>query len=182
MLECDEKLLVKQILTGRKESFVSLIRRYEGLVLHIVTPLVGTGEDREDICQDVFLKVYQNLSSFRFKSSLGTWIGRIAYNASINFLQKKRSVVLSELVSEEDETDYFASDAESPEEMIIKKDDAARLRQAIDQLAEMQRTILLLFYHEELNLEEIGHITEMPVNTVKSHLFRARKALREILK
>lgn len=185
MPEFDEKLLVNGVLSGNKQSFVTLIRQYEGLVLHIVTPLVGAGEDREDICQDVFLKIYQNLKSFQFKSALGTWIGRIAYNASINFLQKKRNILLSDLMPGENGEEFIESidsGSENPEEIIIKKDEAARLQQAVDKLPEIQRTVLLLFYQDELSLEEIGQIMEMPVNTVKSHLFRARNSLRELLK
>jgi RNA polymerase sigma-70 factor (ECF subfamily) len=181
MPEFDEKSLVNEVLSGNKQAFVNLIRQYEGLVLHIVTPLVGVGEDREDICQDVFLKVYQNLNSFRFKSGLGTWIGRIAYNTSINFLQKKRSVLLSDLGAAEDGAEFIDENTDNPEEIIIEKDDAAHLKQAIDKLSDIQRTILLLFYQDELSLEEIGQITGMPVNTVKSHLFRARNLLRELL-
>lgn len=178
----DEKSLVNEVLSGNKRAFVNLIRNYEGLVLHIVTPLIGVTEDREDICQEVFLKVYQNLKSFQFKSALGTWIGRIAYNSSINFLQKKRSILFSDLTPMEDEGNFIDENSENPEEIIIKKDDAARLQQAIDHLPEIQKAVLLLFYQDELSLEEIGQIMEMPINTVKSHLFRARNSLRELLK
>lgn len=181
----DEKYVVGKVLSGDKQAFIALIRQYEKLVLHIVSPLVGISEDREDICQEVFLKVYQNLNSFEFKSALGTWIGRIAYNTSINFLQKNRNVLLSDLISGADEAEFLESiegDAENPEELVIKKDDASRLRQAIDKLPEIQKTVLLLFYRDELSLEEINQITEMPVNTLKSHLFRARKSLKESLK
>lgn len=181
----DEKYVVKKVLAGNKQAFVALIRQYEKLVLHIVSPLIGTGIDREDVCQEVFLKVYQNLSSFQFKSALGTWIGRIAYNTSINFLQKNRNILLSDLISGEGETEFLENiegDSKNPEEIVIKKDDAHRLRQAIDKLPEIQKTVLLLFYQDELSLEEIGNIMEMPVNTLKSHLFRARKSLKERLK
>jgi RNA polymerase sigma-70 factor (ECF subfamily) len=177
----DENSLVRKVLSGDKQAFVNLVRQYEGLVLHIVSPLVGTGEDREDICQEVFLKVYQKLNSFQFKSALGTWIGRIAYNTSINFLQKKRSVLFGDLIPAEDEENFIESNSDNPEEIVIKKDDAARLKQAIDKLPEIQRAILLLFHQDELSLDEISQIMEMPVNTVKSHLFRARKFLRELL-
>jgi RNA polymerase sigma-70 factor (ECF subfamily) len=182
MSKFNEKSLVNEVLSGNKQAFVNLIKQYEGLVLHIVTPLIGLGEDREDICQEVFLKVYRNLKSFQFKSALGTWIGRIAYNTAINFLQKKQSILLSDIVSTEDEANFIVESSENPEEIVIKKDDAARLKQAIDNLPEIQRAILLLFYQDELSLEEVSQIMEMPHNTVKSHLFRARNSLRELLK
>src|SRR4051794_1024596 len=103
----DDRSLVEGVLAGDKQTFVDLINQYEGLVLHIVTPLVGVNEDREDICQEVFLKVYRNLPSFQFRSSLATWIGRIAYNASINYVKKKRPRLFSELVSSTGDAEFL---------------------------------------------------------------------------
>jgi RNA polymerase sigma factor (sigma-70 family) len=177
----DEKTLVNEVLAGDKHAFVEFVQRYERLVLHIVTPLVGAGTDREDICQDVFLKVYQNLSSFRFESSLATWIGRIAYNLSVNLLKRKKSLLLGDLTTTGLPIEFIVDDGDSPEELSIRKQDAARLRMAIDNLPEIQRTVLLLFYDHELRADEIGEILGMPVNTVKSHLFRSRQSLKEAL-
>src|SRR3954470_10898448 len=121
----DEKYVVGKVLSGNKQAFIALVRQYEKLVLHIVSPLVGICEDREDICQEVFLKVYQNLNSFQFKSALGTWIGRIAYNTSINFLQKNRNILLSDLISGDTEAEFLENiegDAENPEQLLIKRE------------------------------------------------------------
>ena len=85
----DERELVSKVIAGNRKAFEQLVHQYENLVLHIVTPLIGVNADREDICQDVFIKVYEKLNQFEFKSSLATWIGRIAYNTSLSFLQKK---------------------------------------------------------------------------------------------
>ena len=68
----DERLVVQAVLSGNREAFVQLIKQYEGLVLHVVTPLTGMGADREDICQDIFIKVYEKLHSFRFQSKRRT--------------------------------------------------------------------------------------------------------------
>ena len=114
----DEKHLVSEVLSGNRKAFVQLIRQYEGLVLHIVTPLIGVNEDREDICQDVFIKVYEKLDTFQFKSKLSTWIGNIAYNSSINHLQKKKNILLSNIVSPENELSFIESvniESDNPE-------------------------------------------------------------------
>ena len=87
----DERLLVLQILLGNRQAFVQLVQQYQNLVLHIVTPLAG--DYREDICQDVFIKVYEKLHTFRFDAKLGTWIGNIAHITSVNHLRKKRVVL-----------------------------------------------------------------------------------------
>lgn len=179
-----DQQLVEEVLSGSQEAFVHLVRRYENLVLHIVTPLVGVNPDREDICQDVFLKVYEKLGTFRFRSALGTWIGRIAYNTSVNFLNRKRSVRFSDLISEAEESevvDSLVGDFDDPEQILVRAEDADRLKTAIDGLPRLQRAVLLLFYQDELSLAEIGAVTGMPVNTIKSHLFRAKTRLRERL-
>lgn len=185
MLEgLEDKNLVAKVLSGNRSEFVQLVKQYEGLVLHIVTPLIGVNEDREDICQDIFIKVYERLNTFQFKSKLSTWIGNIAYNTSINFLQKKKNILMSTLVSPENEL-YFIesinSDNINPEQIIIKQEDIKQLNQSIDKLTEFQKAVILLFYQDELSLDEIGKVLEIPVNTVKSHLFRARNSLKQLV-
>ena len=146
--EFNEKLIVREVLSGNRKAFVELIKQYEALVLHIVTPIIGIYADREDICQNIFIKVYEKLDTFRFKSKLGTWIGNIAYNTSINFLQKKKSVLLSSLVPAGDEFIFLenaGAEFDNPENIIIRQEDIDQLNHAIDNLPQFQRTTLLLF-------------------------------------
>jgi RNA polymerase sigma-70 factor (ECF subfamily) len=176
----EEQYLVGRVLSGNRKAVEQLVKQYEGLVLHIVTPLIGVNEDREDICQDVFLKVFEKLHTFGFRSKLSTWIGHIAYNASINFLQKKRNILLSELTGSQDDhvSQLVIVADDDPQLLMVEKEKLSCLRQAIDQLPPVQRTMILLFHYHDLSLEEISAITGDPVNTVKSHLFRARKNLK----
>jgi RNA polymerase sigma factor (sigma-70 family) len=180
----DEKYLVTEVLSGNRNAFIQLIRQYEGLVLHIVTPLIGVNEDREDICQNVFIKVYEKLNTFQFKSKLATWIGNIAYNCSINYLQKKKNILLSSIVASENEISFLDSlnfESDNPEQIIIRREDIKQLSEAINMLPEFQKTVLFLFYKEEISLIEISEILQMTVNTVKSHLFRAKKSLKQLM-
>lgn len=186
--EVDEKVLVEAVLLKDRAAFEKLIRQYEGLVIHIVVPLIKNQNDREDICQDIFLKVFEKLHTFQFRSKLSTWIGNIAYNTSINFLQKKKNVLLEDIFksnNENDSTTYenFISknETQSPERILILKEESKLLEVAVGKLPAIQKTLLLLFHQDELSLDEISAIIEMPVNTVKSHLFRARINLKEIL-
>lgn len=175
----DEKILVQQVLSGDRKAFERLVRQYEALVLHIVNPMIGNLADREDLCQEIFIKVYQHLNGLEFRSRLSTWIGTIAWNACVNFLQKKRNVAVADLFAT-DETPSSGSPP-TPEDLLIKKQEAKFLTSAIEQLPVVQKTVLLLFHHDDLSLEEIAQILGIPVNTVKSHLFRARKNLKTIL-
>jgi len=177
-----EQYLVQQVLSGNRQACEQLVKQYEFLVLHIVTPLIGVNEDREDICQDIFLKVFDKLHGFGFRSKLSTWIGNIAYNTSINFLQKKRNIPLADLNKNEgDDWERGAVTTDDPQQIIIEKEKLSFLQQAIDELSPVQRTVILLFHFHDLDLEEISVITGNPVNTVKSHLFRARQNLKEKL-
>ena len=179
----EERWLVEQVLSGNRKAIGQLVTQYERLVLHIVTPLIGINEDREDLCQDIFLKVFEKLHTFEFRSKLSTWIGNIAYNSSINFITKKRNILFSELAidHEDDVSPATTMINEDPGQLMVAKEQLSFLQQAIDQLPPMQRTIILLFHYHDLSLDEISDITGDPVNTVKSHLFRARKKLKEKL-
>ena len=179
----EERWLVEQVLSGNRKAIGQLVTQYERLVLHIVTPLIGINEDREDLCQDIFLKVFEKLHTFEFRSKLSTWIGNIAYNSSINFIKKKRNILFSELAidHEDDVSPATTMINEDPGQLMVAKEQLSFLQQAIDQLPPVQRTIILLFHYHDLSLDEISVITGDPVNTVKSHLFRARKKLKEKL-
>ena len=187
----EEKTLVQEVLSGNEKAFIKLIQQYESLVLHIVTPLIGSNADREDICQDIFIKVYENLGGFQHKSRLSTWIGNIAYNISINFLRKKKNILWSEFLAdrdrkEETENEEFPASISvnsdpNPEEILIDRQELSRLQKAVERLPPLQKTILVLFHQDEQSLDEISGMLELPVNTVKSHLFRTRKLLKKIL-
>ncbi len=183
----DDALLVRAVTAGNTEAFKKLVHQYERLVCSIVFKMIGQKEDREDICQEVFIKVYDKLPHFRFQSKLSTWIGNIAFYHTVNFLKKKKLVLLEDLYgsktdSEEEnftEISFEARDADMmPDELLLTKEKKELLGQRIESLPLIQKTILQLFHREEMSLEEISTITALAVNTVKSHLFRARKTLK----
>ena len=89
----DDNQLVGSVLNGDMQAFKVLIDQNQRLVAHMVGRLIKNEEDREELCQDVFIKVHQKLSEFNFKSKLSTWIATIAYRLSINHLQKKNIAI-----------------------------------------------------------------------------------------
>jgi RNA polymerase sigma factor (sigma-70 family) len=168
----DEEL-VKAVINGNRQAFRLLVQRYERLVIHIVCRMVKLKPDQEDICQDVFLKVYDNLPGFRFGSKLSTWIGSIAFNICVNFLNKKKMMLI-------DTAEPYAEKvvAPAPDELFINKERNRLLWQYVDELPPVQQTVLSLFHRQELSLDEIATIMNMPIGTVKSHLHRARQAVK----
>lgn len=177
----EEKLLVQKILAGNQRAFGELIRNYQNLVGHLVFRMISNEYDREDICQDIFLKVYQNLTNFKFESKLSTWIARITYNTCLNFLEKKKVSLFDDMTPEEMSLDDLFGSAPLPDNLTVQQDISQRLQKEIRKLPLHYRTILTLYHLDEMNYREIGEITEMPEGTVKNYLFRARKILKERL-
>ncbi|MDF1545940.1 MAG: sigma-70 family RNA polymerase sigma factor [bacterium] len=176
----EDSKLISSVLDGSQSGFRLLVEKYQRLVYHIVSKMVPEAE-HEDLCQDVFLKVYKNLSGFQQQSKLSTWIGRIAHNSCLNYLEKKKVVLYDDITSEEQTIDSVASDHSSPEESALASDLGARIRQEIDSLPVKYGTILVLYHLEDMKYDEIGTIMQLPPGTVKSHLFRARKMLKDKL-
>lgn len=174
----DEKDIVSRILRNDLRAFELLVEQYERLVFHVVGRLVHNQADTQDICQEVFIKINRNLGQFEFKSKLSTWIARIAYLVSINYLKKYRKINFNEF-SEEMENYHFTD--ESPEKITEKKDTANYVNQLIDQMPEQYRIVLTLYHLNEFSYQEIEDITGMPEGTIKSYLFRGRKLLKERL-
>ena len=170
--------LINQILNGNMNAFTFLVNRYQKLVVHITGRLIQRQDELEDICQEVFLKVYQNLGKYRNECKLSTWIATIAYNTSINYLRKFKKgdeVNPGDSAALRNLTDYRSDEFE-------KTDLHRYIRDQIELLPVQYRTVLTLFHLEEFSYQEIEQITGMPEGTIKSYLFRAKALLKEKLK
>lgn len=175
----DDRNLVRKIQDGDMLAFRQLIRQHERLVVHMVGRVVGQVPEREELCQDVFLKVYNSVSTFNFESRLSTWIATIAYRHALNHLRKNRRLSIE--LPADDSSAAFA-ETDTPESMITSADLSKRVRELIDQLPVHYRTIINLYHMEEMSYAEIASIMDLPEGTVKSYLFRARALLKDYLK
>lgn len=186
-----EREFVQKILNGDLNAFRDLVDQYQNLVIHVVFRTVSRQEDREEICQEVFIKVYQNLSGFKFQSKLSTWIGKIAYTTTINYLRKFKLPISSSksdisVDSKINETDYdpierFQSENPSPLEVMERQDLSDLLQKNIEKLPAPYQTIITLYHLDQMSYQEIGEIMDLPEGTVKSYLFRGRKKLKDLL-
>ena len=186
-LECmeetvlDNRALVKSIVEGNREAFREFVVRYERLVRHVVFRMLPNQTDREDVCQDVFMKIYQNLAGFQFNSQISTWVARISYNTCLNHLEKKKVPLIGDCVGEEETTDCWTDTRANTEGYAEDRDVSVKICSEIDKLPVIYGTILSLFHLQEMRYHEIATILSMPEGTVKSYLFRARKMLKERL-
>ena len=182
-----DRTLVKEVLEGNSNAFKTIITNTQGLVIQIIYKMIKNQEDREDLAQEVYLRVYDKLASFKFNTKLSTWIGTIAYNTCLKFLEKKRIPILDMMNKEgADSWELIESkaldrDSNPTESYLFTKESNQVLTSEIEKLPPLYKTIITLYHKEELSYREIGAITNLPEGTLKNYLYRARKQLRESL-
>jgi RNA polymerase sigma-70 factor (ECF subfamily) len=175
----NDKELIQQILSGNMNAFTFLVKQHQKLVAHLVYRIVQQQDDVEDVCQEVFIKVFRNLKHFRGDSKLSTWIASIAYNSSISYLKKKKKFAHQE-IDLQGSDQLFANEGQ-PQIVLEKAELKIFIQQKIEELPEHFRTVITLFHMQEFSYKEIEEITGLPEGTIKTHLFRARKILKEKL-
>ena len=172
--------LIQQVSNGNENAFRFLVAKHQRLVLHVVGRIVQRQEDIEDICQEVFIKVFRKINRFRGDSQLSTWIASIAYNTSISHIRKRNKYNVQ---SYDEKPELVIAEQEGTlTHKIIEKEEAKKyLLKTVEKLPVNYRTVLTLYHLEEFSYKEIEEITGMPEGTIKSYLSRARNILKEKL-
>jgi RNA polymerase sigma factor (sigma-70 family) len=170
-----DRILVEKVLAGNTNAFGLIINNTEALVAQIIYKMIAGKEDRKDIAQEIYLKAYKNLPGFRFDAKLSTWIARIAYNTCFTHLEKKKLILMDDV----DLSNKMANNTVVWESDL--KERSAIISAATEKLPPILKTLITLYHHEDMSYAEIQAITELPEGTIKSYLFRARKALKENL-
>lgn len=184
-----DRRLAARVLNGDSAAFKTVINDTEGLVAQIVFKLVDNVEDRKDLVQEIYLKVYRGLAGFKFDSKLSTWIARIAFNTCINYRKRMgtaRGVMLSKFEMDKNVASEIAIKANADygneiENAIFSQQQSEIIWSEIEQLSPIYKTLVVLYHQEEKTYEEIASIVSLPEGTVKSYLFRARKILKGAL-
>ena len=170
----EDRAIAAQIVSGQKELFRLLIKKYERPVYGMGMSFFHNSEDTSDFTQEVFLKTFRNLSRFEGRSRFSTWLYKIAYNTAINSVTRKKDY--HSLVEDDN-----IPDNDTPERKLQKELAKDAILEAITGLPERFRVCIDLFFFYDRSYQEIEAITGYPVNTIKSHVFRAKKILREKL-
>ena len=181
ILRTDRKL-VDAVLAGEPGAFEQLIKKYQDLCWHVVDRMVRHPDDTRELCQETFLRVHQMLHQYRGDSALKSWIAQVAYSVAIRHLERKR-IPLADVPDSNDglSSAELVSDGLDLEMKTSNDQINAQLYAAIDTLPPLQRTLLTLYHLEEMQIAEITQITGIAAGTIKSHLFRSRKQLRDVL-
>jgi RNA polymerase sigma-70 factor, ECF subfamily len=176
--DCDDRMLIEGTLAGEAECFGVLMKRHLGPVKGYMSLILRNGEDKDDLMQNVMLKTWRHLSSFRGESSFRTWIHRIAIN-EVLMSRRKRRVQLSSCGAD---LDTLKSTVGCPFQAVERRETARRVRGAAARLPQLYRRVLVLRDLEELNVQETADSLGLSVAAVKSRLFRARLRLSGALK
>ena len=174
-----DRALVAAVLAGKHGAFETLVRDHQRLCWHIINRMVRHPDDTRELCQDTFLRVHRYLHQYRFESALKTWIGQVAYSVARRHLERKR-IPIAEPAADEDSVSFVerVADAFDLEAASADAELGAVLRDEIEALPPLQRTVLTLYHFDEEPIAEIARITGLTEGTIKSHLFRCRARLR----
>ncbi len=173
--------LVESCLAGTRESFDVLVARHQRHVYQLCYRFVGNHEDASDLAQDVFIRAYRGLRTFKGQASLGTWLYRIGVNVCLNKVGAKtpKPQSLDLLLAASDQR--IASQAESAPDALLRGERAERVRAAIARLPKKQRATLILRVYHELPHEEIAGLLGSSVGAVKANFFHALNNLKKLM-
>jgi len=166
----------KAVLNGNTQAFAVLVAQYQKRVYMLGLSFFDNTDDCEDFVQDVMLKAYSALGTFRAEAPFATWLMRIAYNTAINSAKKRRSYTS---LADGTEIEYRG---DNPEEKHLNECIILSVREAVNSLPDNYRICIDLYFFYDMSYTDIAAVTELPLNTIKSHIFRAKKILREYLK
>ena len=171
-----DNALIKATLAGDSKAFSKLISYYKKRILALGMSFFKNETDTDDFMQEVFLKIYTNLSRFRGDSAFSTWLTSIAYNTAVNAKNRRKEYLP---ISDEENIEDKSL---TPEKNEIRKLTVLAVREAVKDLPEKFAICVELYFFYDNSHAEISEITGLPINTIKSHIFRAKKILREKLR
>jgi RNA polymerase sigma-70 factor (ECF subfamily) len=178
-----DEALVTQSLRGDAQAFAELVTRYTAPIFNLVLRLTNDQAEAENMTQETFLRAYTALPHSRTELAFKPWLFQIAVNLCRDWARKKRPAAFSELAQEAEAAPEEAIEDQSPLplDQIEESELQRALAHAIGELPDIYRAVVTLRYTEELSYDEIAAVLKLPINTVRTHLFRAKTILRKSL-
>jgi RNA polymerase sigma-70 factor, ECF subfamily len=173
----DEKTLVRRGQAGDNDAFARLVERNQTGVYNLALRMTRDPEEAVDLTQETFLRAWRSLPGFRAEAKFSTWLYRIAYNVCLS-----RRIVHSSTFADPSAAGAIpASESEEPPVIVLRQERREWVIAAMNRLTPAYRLVLDLYYWRDCTYEEIAAILDLPMGTVKTHLFRAKAALRTVL-
>ncbi len=178
-MQNDQNLIIQiQHSNNKDAAFTELVKRHQQKMYYQIKRMVNEHADADDISQQVWIKVWNKLDGFKMESEFSTWLFRVAYNETINFLKKQKRDLNHNQSEAFLDYENASSSSNGPKSTQIQ----IALEQAIKQLPEKQQFVFMLRYYEELNYEKIAKITGTTIGGAKANFHQALKKMEEILK
>lgn len=178
--------LIEEALAGKQSAYDKLMKKYYQHIYNLIYKMIFKKEDVEDLTQEAFIKAFNSLQHFDRQFAFSTWLYKIATNNSIDYLRKKKLNTFSidkEIESEDSDYKFDIPDTDYvPDNKIIEDQRKKVLEDAIENLPEKYRQVITMRHKQEKEYEEIAKELNLPLGTVKAHIFRGRELLNKYLK
>lgn len=175
--------IIRLILKGDDELYSIIIDRYSGKLFSTAYSYTHNHEEARDLVQDILIKVYQNLFKFKVDSKFSTWLYRVAVNSCIDWNRKNKSRIIKIALNyeENDILDSIIDENAGPEQAVVSQEHKEAIMNIVSDMPEIYKTVLILYYFEELQIQEISNVIDCPKKTVETRLYRARGILKTML-
>jgi len=171
--------LIERVQKGETRCFADLVSRYQDPVYSMALRFVRGEGDAEDIAQEAFLRAYRGLEGFKGESKFSTWLYRITWNLCADWLRRNRKPGRAPVAI--DDAADLADGRIDLEQGLLAEEEKRKVGEALDGLDEKYRAVLILLYYQKMSYEQIAAVLEVPMKTVETRLYRARKLLRASL-
>ena len=182
----DESTLIAEALAGNQKAYTALVDQHKVAIYHIINKIVRNAEVANDLVQETFMKAFSSLAMYRSEYRFSTWLYKIAANASIDHLRKRRIQALSldrPLETKDGTVEFEVPDySYHPERDLERKEQRFSIDEAIDSLPPKYREVIIYRHKDDKSYEEIADLLGIPVGTVKARIFRARELLKKKLR
>jgi RNA polymerase sigma-70 factor (ECF subfamily) len=182
----EDSKLIHDALNGNQFAYKQLMKKYHDAIFNLIYRIVHNKEQVEDLTQEAFVKAFASLKNFNEEYAFSTWLYKIATNSSIDYIRKKKLDTFSidkPIAMEESDYHFELPDTTyQPDKTIMQRQRTTLIDEAISQLPEKYRRVIILRHSEERDYAEIAKMLKLPIGTVKAHIFRARELLNRYLR
>jgi RNA polymerase sigma-70 factor (ECF subfamily) len=176
-VEHSDNTLIKHVLKGEIKAFRKIVERHQARIFYLGMRFFRNLHDAEDFAQEVFLKAYKKLGMFKGEASFGSWLYRLAFNLAIN----EYRVLKRQLVEIEIERGDLDDESPTPDFYLIRAEEMAEVQRVLKEIPDRYNLVLKMHYFDGLAYQEIAELTGYPINTIKSHIHRAKRLIKKKL-